>query len=146
MNLCTQYDWVNANKNYYSFYYDAYPFLAGFILPIPFYKLQDFYVKDMLSRNLTPLDSFKNCYEFVWSYFLDNYPKKNDFQRFTGKSFIGYTRENIGKAVSKSFTDTTTFVGSQTKNLLSSLGLNPEIILIFIVIIVALFLITKFSK
>ena len=85
MSLCTQSVWYAANAQYRNWYLETYPFLLEF--PPNMEGLRDFYIDDMKSRNLTPLDSFKNCYEFLLSYGLENLPKAGKAGRFTGQSF-----------------------------------------------------------
>lgn len=88
------------NKDWY---FQTYPFLKEFEFPIKFQDLQNFYLVDMSNRNLTPLESFVNIYEFVFSYFLENYPRLEDGTRFRGKTFLQRFPENLGTALDKTF-------------------------------------------
>ena len=86
MAYCTQQEWCNANCKYQSYYLQEYPWLEMF--PPNYNDLVDFYVWDMTSRNLTPLQSYINCYEFVLSYALENMPRVGKEGRFTGQTFF----------------------------------------------------------
>jgi hypothetical protein len=85
MALCTQAAWYAANIQYKDWYLQQYPFLKEF--PPNMEGLRDFYIDDMRARNLQPLDNFKNCYEFLLSYALENLPKAGQAGRFTGQTF-----------------------------------------------------------
>lgn len=85
MSLCTQSAWYALNYQYKDWYFENYPWLKEF--PPKHSDLIDFYEDDMKARNLTPLDSFKNCYEFVLSYALENLPKVGQEGRFMGQTF-----------------------------------------------------------
>jgi len=85
MSLCTQSAWYAANAQYKSWYLENYPWLLEF--PPNMDGLRDFYIDDMKARNLTPLDSFKNCYEFLLSYGLENLPLAGKAGRFSGQTF-----------------------------------------------------------
>lgn len=87
MALCTKVSWLAVNYKYRDWYLVNYPWLLEF--PPDTDGLRDFYVDDMKSRNLTPLDSFKNCYEFLLSYGLENLPLAGKAGRFTGQTFWG---------------------------------------------------------
>ena len=87
MSLCTQSAWYAANYQYKDWYFKTYPWLLEF--PPNMEGLRDFYIDDMKARNLTPLDSFKNCYEFLLSYGLENLPLAGKAGRFEGQTFWG---------------------------------------------------------
>ena len=136
MSYCTQQAWIDNNQPL-SYWTDTYPFLKNTGFPLSMSDLQDFYVSDMQNRNLTPLQSYYDCYEFLFSYFLAQFPEQNNPTRFKGKTFLEYSADNLGVAISKTFTD----FGNQLNNLTTSiLGVSP---LVLIIIIVALFFIIK---
>ena len=83
--ICDAWTFTQQNIGYQSWYLETYPWLKSF--PPPADSLTRFYELDMQSRNLTPLLALSNCYEFVLSYFLENAPKMNDPNRFTGQTF-----------------------------------------------------------
>lgn len=85
MSLCTQAAWYAANYQYRDWYLKTYPWLLEF--PPSMQGLKDFYIDDMQARNLKPLDEFKNCYEFLLSYGLENLPLAGKAGRFTGQTF-----------------------------------------------------------
>lgn len=86
MSLCTQSEWFAANGKYRDWYLENYPWLKQF--PPNMNDLRDFYIDDMNFRNLAPLDVFKNCYEFLFSYALENMPRVADEKRFKGQTWI----------------------------------------------------------
>ena len=86
MSLCTQSSWYAVNGKYKAWYLETYPWLLEF--PPSMTDLRDFYVDDMRFRNLTPLDTYKNCYEFLLSYALENMPRVADESRFTGQTWV----------------------------------------------------------
>lgn len=99
---CNQSSWYDANKDFKDWYYANYPFLKDFSFPIEFNDLKDFYFLDMENRNLTPLQEFSSCYEFLFSYFLENYPRQKDPTRFKGKTWFERTLSNIPDVVKDS--------------------------------------------
>ena len=64
----------------------TYPWIEDF--PPDMADLISFYLKDMFYRNLTPLDSYLNCYDFLFSYFIENLPRVDDPTRFKGQTFF----------------------------------------------------------
>jgi hypothetical protein len=99
---CTQEDWYNFNKSFRDWYFKEYPFLKDFSFPISHTDLKRFYVDDMENRNLIPLESFEACYESLFSYFLENYPRQDDPTRFKGKTFLERTLENLPEVIKES--------------------------------------------
>jgi hypothetical protein len=99
----TELEFKQSELNKKDWYFETYPFLKEFEFPIKFSDLQNFYLVDMNSRNLTPLENFVNVYEFVFSYFLENYPRLEDGTRFRGKTFIQRFPENLDSALSTTF-------------------------------------------
>jgi len=129
---CSLYTWQLANKPLYDWYYKTYPFLNQFILPIPYNDLLNFYVDDIEKRNLKPVQEFVDCYEFLFSYFLENYNKKDE-DKFFAKTFLENSLENLPKVFKETIND----IGDV-------LGTTSTIIFIAIIIIVALIIIIKF--
>lgn len=122
--ICNDRQWIEANSNNEarSFYINTYPFLETF--PIDESTLKNFYIEDMENRNLKPLDEFLNCYEFLWNYYLENFPKKNDSSRFRAKTFFENTLNNFLPAVKKSFSDIS-----------ETLGISINVIIIVLVLL-----------
>jgi hypothetical protein len=85
MALCTQAEWCAKNCQYQSWYMQEYPWLQMF--PPNYEDLKSFYIWDMTNRNLIPLQSYINCYEFLLSYALENMPRVGEQGRFTGQTF-----------------------------------------------------------
>lgn len=124
-------DWIAANKDYYNWYYETYPFLKNIGLPISTQKLENFYIDDIKSRNFKPVQAIVDSYDLLFSYFIANYPEQNNPNRFTGKTTFEYVVENIPKAVSKTFSDISDFGSSITNTIMIILIL----IIIFIVVL-----------
>lgn len=99
-------EWTAANKKGFSWYYENYPFLKFFELPIALKTLQDFYIYDIKRRNLNIDNKYLSSYEVLFSYFLEGYPKRNDPSR-VGKTGWEYFIENLPKAVSKTLSPVT---------------------------------------
>lgn len=136
MSYCTQQEWI-ANNQPLTYWTEAYPFLQNTGFPLSMSDLQEFYTSDMHNRSLSPLQPYLDCYEFLFSYFLAQFPEQKNPTRFRGKTFFEYSAENLGSAISKTFND----FGNQLNNLTTSiLGVSP---LVLIIIIVALFFIIK---
>lgn len=99
----TEKEWTAANKGAFEWYYSTYPFLKKFRLPISHSKLSDFYQTDMYDRNLKPNPVFIQTYEFLFSYFLENYPRLEDKTRFEGKTGLGYFIGAVPSGIGKTF-------------------------------------------
>ena len=93
----TQEKWVLENQDFYYWYYENYPFLQEYKLPIPYESLVEFYLTDMNKRNFDANLNFANEYENVFSYFIEYYPK-DDSEKFTGKTDLQYILNAIPKA------------------------------------------------
>lgn len=106
MDECTQDGWIYVNGGYYDWYYQNYPVLVdkGVTLPVDYDLLGIFYVTDMQDRNLEPLDSYINCYKYLFEYFIG---RISGAIKVEGKTFLGYTWENLPKAFDKTFTQLT---------------------------------------
>lgn len=103
---CEQETWEIYNSPYFSYYYDAYPFLLqnGITLPIDKSRLEVFYINDQLSKNLTPQATWVNCYEALFSYFLG---VGEGVINTTGRSFLELTAQNLPGAFNKTMHDIT---------------------------------------
>jgi hypothetical protein len=135
MENATIEQWKTENLIYQEWYFETYPFLKQFEFPIPYENLKDFYVEDMQFRNLTPLDTFAENYDFVFSYFLENYPKiLNSEDRFKARNFLERVIDVFPKAIEKSFND----IGETVKD---SFNFLDKYIYIVLIILVLLFLI-----
>jgi len=86
MAYCTQASWYAVNGQYRSWYLENYPWLQAF--PPEYEDLKNFYIWDMKQRNLTPLQQYISCYEFLLSYALENIPRIADPNRFRGQTFF----------------------------------------------------------
>lgn len=94
-------EWYEQNYQYKDWYFEQYPFLKEFIFPIPEQTLKYFYVVDIQGRNLPVNQIILDNYDFLFSYFLDNYPKvKNKENRFTGKTWFEYFINAIPEGIS----------------------------------------------
>lgn len=113
-----EHEWIEANKNFYWWYYQTYPFLKNFTLPISTAKLEGFYIDDIKSRNFKPVQAIVDSYELLFSYFIANYPEQNNPNRFSGKTTFEYVVENIPKAVNKTFSDIGNFGSSITNTII----------------------------
>jgi hypothetical protein len=82
---CNETDWLLEYGKYSTWYRENYPWLREF--PLKLEDLKTFYVLDMQQRNLTPLETMLNCYEFLFSYALENVPRLDDPTRFKGQTF-----------------------------------------------------------
>ena len=116
-------EWILRNKQFYEWYYKEYPFLKEIGLPIPFETLQDYYKTDIENRNFSVNYDIYYNYSFVFSYFLENFPK-SDSAKFKGKTFIEYVGEetknqieNIADIVAKPFELSFDFLKNINKNL-----------------------------
>lgn len=145
---CSESEWYKNNIDALGWYKDTYPVLNNFNLPLPFEFLKKFYVSDMSDRNLPITEQFRDCYEFVFSYFLENY-KKPLQNKFQGKTWIQYMADAFPGALKQSY-DYLTFqkeLGWIGTNVVEPLGtaikfvLNP--ITLIILIIIAVYLFTK---
>lgn len=94
----TQQAWTNDNLKFKDWYFENYPFLKQFQFPISHDFLQMFYETDIVNRNFNINSSIHSEYELTFSYFLDNFPK-NDKDKFSGKTPLGYVIDAIPKAV-----------------------------------------------
>ena len=128
----TQQEWINANKNYYNWYYSTYPFLINVGLPVSFQTLKDFYKYDYDNRNLKVIPAMLESYELLFSYFLENYTKQNDSTRIKGKTSLEYFINAIPEGFSKTFSD--------AKNSVSSIFSNISNTAIIILALVAVIL------
>lgn len=125
--ICNQLDFEKEHLKDKAWYWEAYPFLSKFEFPIAYKDLQDFYLFDMNFRNLTPVENYVNCYEAVFSYFLENFPRLSDGTRFRGKTFLQRFPQNLYDAVGRTIKPAVDIiegafnmfelVGSITKNL-----------------------------
>lgn len=120
----TKQDWINQNQAYYNWYYTNYPFLKEFTLPIDTNFLKVFYKEDMSKRNLIPNRIIAGNYDFLFAYFVANYPIRNDSNRFTGTTFI----ENLKEGIDKTFSGVSDF-GSNLTDLFSNVNKYFPIIL-----------------
>jgi hypothetical protein len=130
MSLCTQSSWYAVNYRFKDYYFKEYPWLLEF--PPSYSGLLDFYIDDMKARNLTPLDSFKNCYEFLLSYGLENLPKAGKEGRFAGQTFWQRLVKDQWRNESTLWTAIKT-TGGQIGNLME--WILPAILVIGLVII-----------
>lgn len=132
----TQKEWTDANKNNFSWYYSTYPFLSenNFVLPISKSYLEGFYSRDMDLRNFTPQKVILDNYDFLFSYFLSNYPNQNNPNRFSGNTTLGYIIENIPKGISMTV--------DQAK---SAFSFTTSTIITIIILIIILIFVFKFK-
>jgi len=136
----TEQQWITNNKDAIDWYYQNYPFLRGFKLPLPFEFLRDFYMKDMSDRNLPVNMNYANTYDFVFSYFLENYTKPLT-NKFQGKTWLQYLWDNFPSAFKKSFTDINNEIFKPIGQVFSFF-INPYIIF-FILIAIAIILLYR---
>lgn len=87
------------NFDHVEWYKNTYPFLKELFFPPSLEMVLTFYETDMREINLTPLSSFYNNYEFLFSYFIANYPAQNDPNRFVGRGFIQRLIDGFPKAL-----------------------------------------------
>lgn len=98
---CTETEWIQLNKMVYPFYYDTYPLgESGIILPVSMDKLKLFYVQDMRDRNLTPLNEYLNCYEYLFSYLIGRVSKMITFK---GSNWFGRLGTTIPMALGRTY-------------------------------------------
>lgn len=124
--------WYYANKDYLSYYYENYPFIAedGVTLPIDTEILQKYYINDIEKRNLEVNPAILGNYSFLFSYWLDNYPKK-DSEKFKGQTTLGYIQDALetqAKGIAGAIKDTVS-IGT---SLLKAVKENLPLILITI--------------
>jgi len=136
---CTQTAFLNDPNQDLNWYKANYPFLASMSLPLSMDDLSNFYYADMTSRNLTPESQYLYCYEYLWSYFLANFPELNNPTRFKGKTYLEYSLQNLPGAIKKSFTDIGNGINNFATNILGMplwlFALIALALLIFFVII-----------
>jgi hypothetical protein len=111
----TKEEWFKKNKNNLDWYYNEYRFLKNFILPIDTNVLKNYYIKDSQDRNITPNQAILNNYEFLFTYFCDNY-NKDLSEKFVANNWL----ENILQAVPKGFDKTFSDVGTTFNSFLDS--------------------------
>jgi hypothetical protein len=100
--------WYNQNIDYLSFYYQEYPFIIenGITLPIETEILSEYYLQDSENRNITPNPNILDNYSFLFSYYLENFPKsdKDKFKLNTGLGYLWNATKievsNIGNTIS----------------------------------------------
>jgi hypothetical protein len=97
----TMSEWYNKNKNNLNWYYTEYPFLKNFVLPITTDTLKNYYIDDSHDRNITPNQNILANYEFLFTYFCDNYNKSLS-EKFVANNWF----ENILQAIPKGFEKT----------------------------------------
>jgi hypothetical protein len=102
--ICNEIDWINSEQNNYAWYYQAYPQLKQFNLPLSMEFLKYFYSEDMQTRNLNPEDVYLNCYAFLWSYFIGRITGQINFK---GKTFWERLPDLFPKAINKTFNQVT---------------------------------------
>lgn len=100
--------WYNQNIDYLSFYYQEYPFISenGITLPIETEILTEYYLQDSGNRNITPNQNILDNYSFLFSYYLENFPK-SESSKFKLNTALGYLWNatktevsNIGNTIS----------------------------------------------
>lgn len=102
MRECTYNGWLIQNIQYKEWYLKNYSNLKKF--PLSMLELQNFYTNDMNDRNLEPSDTYLNCYDFLFSYYLGNFNIDN---KFSGQGFLGRTFGNLIPSISKTYNDIT---------------------------------------
>ncbi len=114
----TESEWIAANKNFYSWYFETYPFLKNIGLPVKTSTLLGFYNRDMEVRNFKPVPAIQQSYDLLFSYFIANYPDKDDPNRFKGKTTLEYVIENIPKGFEMTANQLTSGVSSISKTVI----------------------------
>lgn len=107
----TKAEWIEENKNSFEWLKQTYPFLNQFSFPLDYELIRDFYYEDIDKRNLPISFSLVNYYEFCFSYFLENYPIRNDLTRFEGKTGLEYLSSNVPTGINKTFSGIDDFLG-----------------------------------
>jgi len=82
-------EWLILNESSLQWYKDSYEFLKNVNLPIPYYVLKEYYIRDIEDRNFSPNQSIIENYSFLFSYYLDNF-NKSQADKFSGNTTIGY--------------------------------------------------------
>lgn len=131
---CTEEGWASNNIDAYSWYMENYPVLKNFNLPMPYEFLKNFYIADMELRNLVPIVQFYSCYEYVLSYFLENFEKPLS-EKFQGKTWLGYLADSFPGALKKSFTDINNDVFKRLGNLFTFFT-SPYVLVVLIIVII----------
>lgn len=108
---CTYDSWVEKNKTSLSWYRETYPFLQKGTFPVPLITLRNFYTSDISERNLDPVPGVLNCYEALFSYYLENVPKVDDPSRFYAQNWFDRLLSSIPKGFEKTFSDVGNFGG-----------------------------------
>jgi hypothetical protein len=141
---CTELQFASDPNQDYSWYLANYTWLQNASPNLPnVVDLLNFYIDDMNNRNLTPLDEYESCYEYLFSYFLANYPIAGTSAQFKGQTFLQMSAANLPGAISKTFGQIGTVVGEAANSLTSNLLGVPLWVLLIIVAIVAIFIFKK---
>ena len=101
---CTQWDWYSKNLDAIQWYKTEYPFLNEFDMPIHPNILVNYYFDDMKERNLEPVPQMYECYENLFSYFIENY-NKDLSDKFQGQSFLDRLLDNISPELGEFFSN-----------------------------------------
>jgi hypothetical protein len=123
--FATETEWFNFYKNNLNWYYENYPFLKKFKLPISTDYLKDYYINDRKKLHFEPLPQYLNNYELLFSYFIANYPL-SDSQKFSGKSSIEYVLENVPRGITKTFSEIEVKAGEV-------FGFSKEVIILILI-------------
>ena len=118
----------NLDANEKNWYFTQYPFLKDFNFPPDVDFLQEYYFSDMRSRNLVPLESLFENYDFLFSYFLANY-NKNFSDKFKAPNWFNRLLDSFPEAIKQTekdlkpvsdvltgVTDIVSGIGSAVKN------------------------------
>jgi len=128
---CTFEQYWGDSNNQLGWYLSAYPWLKNISnYPPSFNDLQSFYIQDMNNRNLNPDKTISNCYYYLWSYFLSNYPIQGTAAQFQGRTFLQMSLDNLPGAINTSFQQIGTGIYKFVQNVT---GTNIFIILALVV-------------
>jgi len=118
-------------------YLTSYPFLKDFNFPPDPDFLQGYYNNDMNARNLTPLKTLFENYDFLFSYFLKNYPLRLD-EQFVAPNWFQRLIQDFPTAIKKTGSD----IGSVTNTITDFFG-NFSIILLIGLALIAIIMVSK---
>ena len=96
---------AEVNKQWY---FTTYPFLKDIVFPPPIDFLKAYYETDMLNRNLTPLTPLFDNYEFLFSFFLENFPKDRN-NKFVAPDWFDSLLRAFPIAIKQTGTDLSNF-------------------------------------
>lgn len=133
---CNRDEWIAANQIGFNWYLETYPFLKDVGFPVSTATLKNFYVEDSKNRNITPNEVIKNCYEFLFSYFLENYPNVDNPNRFVARNWFELLLDSMPQGIEKTFNDSKEIVSDLGDSLSEFLNVSKYVIFLVLIIIV----------